>query len=76
MGSHKDISYNEFPEQGALLHRRVDVAFHLDLSNTVGGTIVRYDRTSPGRTIIRLDDGRYVLSDECQYTCPTPPPIR
>ena len=76
MGNHKDISYNRFPEQASFLGRRVNVAFHYDLANTVGGTIVRDDRAHPHRTIIRLDNGRYVLSDECQYTVPTPPPIR
>lgn len=48
--------------------RRVKVCFHYDTRQTVCGTVVRDDSEHPWKTIIRLDDGRYVLSTECQYT--------
>lgn len=68
MGSHPYISANDYPTQGDWVGRRVLVCFHYDTSNTIGGVVVREDVVSPGRMIIRLDDDRYVLSTECQYT--------
>lgn len=68
MGAIASISANEFPRQGSNLGRRVNVCFHHDTEITVGGEIVRDDVEEPYRTIIRLDDGRHVLSTECQYT--------
>ncbi len=32
------------------------------------GVIVRDDKEEPGEKIIKLDDGRYVLATECQYS--------
>ncbi|WP_260973634.1 hypothetical protein [Mycolicibacterium llatzerense] len=43
------------------------MCFDLDTEATFGGEIVRDDAEPPGVTIIRLDDGRHVLSTECQY---------
>jgi hypothetical protein len=44
------------------------VAFHYDFAHMQRGTVVRNDVEPPHRMIIRLDDGRYVLPDECQYS--------
>lgn len=57
-----------FPKQGDFLYRRVKVCFDYDTSQTWEGRIVRDDCEPPGRLIIALDDGRYVLSTECQYS--------
>ncbi|MMZ62603.1 hypothetical protein D1872_248190 [compost metagenome] len=68
MGVHSNISTNLFPKQGSFLDRRVLVSFNYDTNNTVLGTIVRDDIEDPFVTIIKLDDGRFVLSTECQFT--------
>lgn len=67
MGIHHGISATDFPVQGDRLGTRVRVCFRYDPPNALPGVIVRDDRADPWRTIIRLDDGRYVLADECQY---------
>lgn len=66
------ISHDAFPKQGAFLHKRVTVCFNYDTSNQIGGVIVRDDAEEPGRAIIALDDGRYVLSTECMYSSEAP----
>lgn len=58
----------EYPKQGSFLHRRTKVCFNYDTESQVVGTIVRDDKTEPGVLIIMLDDGRVVLSTECQYS--------
>ncbi len=68
MGVENNISASTFPRQGAFLHRAVEVCFNYDASQLIGGIIVRDDAEEPGRCIIRLDDGRYVLATECQYS--------
>lgn len=68
MGSHSNISVTRFPRSGDYLGKQVNVCFHYDTSKTVVGTIVRDDVSPPFVTIIRLDDGRYVLGTECMYT--------
>jgi hypothetical protein len=70
MGNHRDIRYDRWPKQGDWLHKRVKVVFHYDLTHQMQGTIVRDDREHPHRMIIRLDDGRYVLPEECQWSLP------
>ncbi|WP_376960083.1 hypothetical protein ABNQ39_20445 [Azospirillum sp. A26] len=62
------ITHNTFPKQGRFLGRRVRVAFNYDTANAVLGTVRREDDEAPGRMIIELDDGRLVLSTECQYS--------
>ena len=57
----------EFPKQGAFLGKKVCVCFNYDPEIQFPGVVVRDDAEEPGRMIIRLDDGRYVLSTECQY---------
>jgi len=73
MGIAKNISHDTFPRQGDLVGRRTDVCFLYDTSHVISGTIVRDDREEPFVTIIRLDDGRYVLATECMYSPDYPP---
>jgi len=61
------------PKQGNFLHLRTKVCFNYDTINFVMGTIVRDDAEQPFETIIRLDDGRYILSSECQHSPIFPP---
>jgi len=68
MGVHPNVTARAFPQQSPNVGRRVEVCFHYDTSAIVGGVIVRDDQEDPFETIIRLDDGRYVRSVECQYT--------
>ena len=67
MGSINTITANQFPRQRDDLHKKVRVCFNYDTSQMVMGTIIRDDMEHPFRTIIELDDGRVVLSVECQY---------
>ena len=65
------MSEYTYPKQGSWLNRRVEVCFNCDTSKLFHGTIVREDDIAPGDPgylIIKLDDGRYVLSVECQYS--------
>ena len=74
MGCVSTISYYNFPRQAdssyeyPQLGRRVRVYYHYDTSKEHYGVIVRADREEPFQTIIALDNGRYVLATECQYT--------
>lgn len=61
------IDFDSFPQQGAYKGTRVRVCFHYDASRTIEGTVLRDDTEEPGRMIIQLDDGRVVLSTECQW---------
>ena len=70
MGNHPHIGHQRFPKQSNNLWRRVVVCFHYDLTNLIGGVIVRDDLEDPYQVIIRLDDGRHVLTTECQYRIP------
>lgn len=72
MGSHENVAADKFPEQGVYLHRRACAVFNYDTSRQVMGTIVRDDNEAPWVTLIRLDDGRYVLATECQYSPQSP----
>ena len=68
MGVVKNISLLEFPNQGAYLNKRVRVCFNYESDYTTFGTVVRDDVEEPGIMIIKLDDGRHILSTECQYS--------
>lgn len=68
MGSVSTVGYYDFPKQGELLNREVEVCFHRDTSKTLFGVVVRDDVERPFVTIIKLADNRYVLATECQYT--------
>lgn len=67
MGVHRNIASDRFPKQGESLGGRVLVFFQHDTARSIRGTIVRDDTEEPGLTIIRLDDGRHVLTSECQF---------
>lgn len=67
MGVVASVTRTSFPKQGSMLDQRVKVVFHYDFKNFVMGTVVRDDVEEPNKTIIKLDDGRYVLGTECQY---------
>lgn len=68
MNGAASVSYDGMPKQGAFAGRRTRVCFNYDTSRIVMGTIVRYDIEAPFLTIIRLDDGRYILGTECQFS--------
>lgn len=56
-----------YPKQGTWHMKRTRVCFRFDTSNTIMGTIVREDDGKPHETIIALDDGRFVLTTECDH---------
>lgn len=68
MGLHKSISYDKFPRQGRLLGKQVKVAFHYQTKTLLNAVCVRDDVDEPYKTIFQLEDGRFVLATECQYT--------
>jgi len=68
MGVVENVDYDKFPRQGVFAGRRARVCFRYDTSRAIMGTIVRDDNEEPFRTIIRLDDGRFVLATECMYS--------
>jgi hypothetical protein len=68
MGCHKNITINTFPRQGLMFGKRTEVCFYYDTSKTILGTIVRDDVEEPFEGIIKLDDGRYIRTTECQYS--------
>ena len=67
MGVRQDITHSTFPPQSDWVGKEVEVCFHYDTKNIVSGKIVREDKTSPVM-IIQLEDGRFVLATECQYS--------
>lgn len=68
MGKHKQVGANKFPLQSMDNGKRVLVRFWDDKVNEYKGTLVRSDRGEPWITIIKLDDGRYVMDTECAYS--------
>lgn len=68
MGVEDSIGFDRFPRQGDRKGRVVRVCFDYDTSQTIEGTVIRDDAEEPGRMIIMLDDGRVVMSTECQYS--------
>ena len=68
MGCVDSITAKGGPVQCDTVGRRVSVCFHYDTSQELLGTVVRDDGESPFKTIINLDDGRYVLTTECQWS--------
>lgn len=68
MGVVQNVGYDTFPKQGPTLNKRVIVCFNYNTSRTVGGVVVRDDYEAPWEMIIKLDDGRYIMASECQYT--------
>ena len=70
MGCVETIGMERFPTQSDWVGRRVEVCFFYDTSHTIGGEIIRDDEESPNIMLIKLDDGRVLLSTECQYSFP------
>ena len=68
MGIIENIDIESFPKQSAYVGEGVKVWFRLKADEFMYGTIVRDDLEEPHLTIIKLEDDRYVLSTECQYT--------
>lgn len=68
MGIAPNVGFKEFPKQDTMLGSKVKVCFHYDVENQIGGEVVRDDIEEPFVTIIRLTDGRFVLSTECMYS--------
>jgi hypothetical protein len=68
MGYEKNVGYEKFPSQGEYLGERVNVCFSYVTDKFIEGTIIRDDIVEPYQTIIKLDDGRYILATECQYS--------
>lgn len=67
MGVVDNVGFDKFPNQTGWSGKRVEVCFNYDLSNTIRGTLIRDDLGEPFVGIIMLDDGRPVLTTECQY---------
>ena len=67
MGVVKNIRIDKYPKQSTWVGEEANVCFNYDSSKHIGGIIIRDDVEEPGETIIKLDDGRYVLATECQY---------
>lgn len=74
MGCVSTISYDNFPKQAddnykyPKVGKRVSVCYHFDTSKKHTGVIVRDDIEEPWQTIIALENGRYILATECQYS--------
>lgn len=59
------------PVQGTFKDKRVIVVFYRESTKQdtrYPGQIVRDDMEDPYLTIIKLDNGRYVMGHECIYT--------
>jgi hypothetical protein len=63
MATGSGVSADTYPTQGLFFGCRVEIMFRNDRAQRVfRGTVVRSDEYTE---IIRLDDGRYIFSDEC-----------
>jgi len=67
MGVEMNIDFDKFPKQGTYLGKEVEVCFRYNTEKALSGVVVREDDEAPGIMIIKLSDGRHVLSTECQY---------
>ena len=67
MGVVATVGIDTMPKQGPWLNKRTKVCFRYNTTRTIMGTIVRDDNEEPWRTIILLDDGRYIEASECQH---------
>ena len=70
MGVHVNIGKDKFPKQSDWVGKRTEVCFNYNSKDTIMGTFVRDDEEEPNLTIIKLDDGRYMLATECQHSPP------
>ena len=65
---YENVTSSRFPKQcEARLNRKVFALFHDDLMLRVPGTLVRCDEEMPYVTILKLDDGRFILDTECIF---------
>lgn len=67
MGYHKNIGPDRWPAQSVITGKRVVVIFNFDLSFQLEGTLVRDDTEEPDISIIMLDNGKALLTTECQF---------
>jgi hypothetical protein len=67
MGVKKNISATQFPKQGGMLGKHIEVFFDYDTTKIFSAVCIRYDMEYPGEQIFRLDDGRVIRSVECQW---------
>lgn len=65
MGSHPNITVDKYPRQGSYLNLRVKVCFNYDTTEQFLGVMIRDDMEEPGISIIKLDNGRVLLTTEC-----------
>ena len=68
MGVEVKVGFDHFPKQGFMMGKEVMVCFNYDTGKTIKGRIVRDDCEDPYLTIISLEDKRYILSTECQFS--------
>jgi len=68
MHCHPNITADKYPKQGPYLNARVKVCFHYDTGEIRMGVMIRDDAEEPGIAIIKLDDGRAVLTTECEWS--------
>jgi hypothetical protein len=66
MGRSVYIDYDRFPKQSEFCGKRVQVVFHYG-QKRIEGEMIRDDIEGDMVGIIRLDDGRVVLTTECQH---------
>lgn len=66
MGCVANVSHDKFPKQGSYAGREVNVLFNYQ-DPVLHGVMVRDDMEEPFVQIIKLDDGRHVLTTECQW---------
>lgn len=69
MGVVANVSADTFPRQSEFNPpgTKCSVCFNYDTSRTFPGVIVRNDIEQPFVGIIRLNDGRHIRMEECQY---------
>ena len=67
MGYVTSFTKKAFPKQGSHFGKRALVVLQSDSTNEVAGEVVRDDMEMPFLTVIRLDDGRHVMANECMY---------
>lgn len=57
----------DYPKQASYLGYKCEVVFGYNTEDIFTGTIIRDDGEKPHVTIIALDNGKVVLSIECQF---------
>ncbi len=68
MGTHPNLDHERYPKQSENVGDYAWVTFNYDTERPIRALVVRDDREGPNRTILVLDDGRTVMSTECQFT--------